>query len=80
MAGITLEIAETKLALWLDAESTLATSQQYEIQTGTGSSRMLRRADLAEVREQVKFWDAKVNSLTTAAAGGRRRVRYIVPE
>lgn len=79
MAGITLAQAEVALALWLAADAALSTSQSYEIDTGNGR-RKLTRADAAEVRNNITFWDGKVNALTAAASGGRRRTRYVVPE
>lgn len=79
MAGITLAQAEAKLAEWMAADTATASSQSYEIDTGNGR-RKLTRADAVEIRENIKFWNEMVNSLTSAAAGGRRRVRYVVPE
>lgn len=79
MAGITLEQAQAQLNVWLDASTTVAASQSYEISSGS-SARKLTRADAAEIRQQVTFWQSKVIALTSAAAGGRRRVRYVVPE
>lgn len=79
MTGITLEHAQQQLALWLAASSAVASSQEYEIETGNGR-RKLRRADAAEIRQQVEFWDSKCKALTPASAGGRRRTRYVVPE
>ena len=76
MAGITLAQAEAKLALWLQAEETLATSQSYTISTD-GSSRTLTRADLKEVGERVSYWNSKVQQLA-AQASGRSRSRYLV--
>lgn len=81
MAGITLADAEAQLAAWLLASTAVAKSQQYEIDTGSGGRRMLRRADAAEIREQIKFWSGQVQNLTpTGVTGGRGRTRYIVPE
>lgn len=68
MAGITLAQAEAKLTTWLDAEDKVASGQAYTIGT-----RSLRRADLAEVREQVKFWDGKVKELARGTSGMRVR-------
>ncbi|TAK50246.1 MAG: hypothetical protein EPO23_03305 [Xanthobacteraceae bacterium] len=79
MAGITLAQAEAQLATWIAAATAVASSQQYDIDTGNGR-RSLRRADAAEIRQMIEFWDARVKQLTPAAAGGRRRVRYVVPE
>lgn len=79
MAGITLEQAQAQLDTWLAASTAVAANQEYEIDT-TNGRRRLKRADASEIRAQVKFWDERVRSLTPAAAGGRRRTRYIVPE
>lgn len=79
MAGITLAQAQAQLDAWLTASSVVATSQSYEIDTGNGS-RKLTRADAAEIRQQIAFWDSRVKALTSASAGGRRRTRYVVPE
>lgn len=76
MAGITLAVAEAKLELWLVAETALASSQSYEIDTGTGR-RQLTRVDLSEVRKTIDYWQGKVNALT-AVTNGRRRTRLIV--
>lgn len=80
MAGITIEQAQAQLTIWLAASTAVASGQQYEIDAGNGSRRMLRRADAAEVRQQIDFWQGKVMELTPASAGGRRRTRYVVPE
>lgn len=79
MAGITLTQAETQLAAWIAASSAVATGQEYEIDTGNGRRR-LKRADAAEIRQQIIFWDAKVKELTPVGSGGRQRIRYMVPE
>ncbi|WP_025036129.1 DUF6148 family protein [Bradyrhizobium sp. DOA9] len=79
MAGITLEQAQAQLTLWLAASAAVARSQSYEIETGNGR-RKLQRADAAEIRQQIQFWQGQVNALTPVSAGGRRRTRYVVPE
>jgi len=76
MAGITLAQAEAQLTLWLAASTAVAASQSYEIDTGNGRRR-LTRADAAEIRQQIEFWDAQVKQLTPGESG--RRVRYMVP-
>lgn len=78
MAGITLAQAQAQLDTWLAASTAVATGQEYEISTGTGM-RKLRRADLGQIQSQIKFWDERVNALTPAGAGGRRRTTYVVP-
>jgi len=82
MAGYTLEQAQAQLDAWMAASLAVSTSQQYEIDTGSGGRRMLRRADAAEIREQIKFWRGEVSALTPASAGSGSlsRTRYIVPE
>jgi hypothetical protein len=71
MAGITLERAKKHLEMWLEAESEIALSQSYRIGT-----RMLTRADLRQVREQIQYWQNQVNQLIR---GGRNKVYRAVP-
>lgn len=75
MAGITLAQAQAQLDAWLAASTNVATSQSYTIDTGNGS-RTLTRADAAEIRSQIKFWDGQVKRLSST----RGRTRYLVPE
>lgn len=75
MAGITLEVAQTMLDLWLAAETALASSQSYSI-TVEGNTRQLTRADLADVSKQVEIWNSRVISLSNRASG-KSRIRYI---
>lgn len=75
MAGITLAQAEAKLALWMDAEANLAASQSYEIETGNGR-RKLTRADLAEVRTTIEYWNRWCIRLDRT---GGIRVREVIP-
>jgi hypothetical protein len=79
MAGITLEQAQAQLDSWMAASTAVTRGQAYEIEDG-GMRRSLKRADAVEIRQQICFWDDKVKQLTSAAAGGRRRTRYVVPE
>ena len=79
MAGITLQHAEAQLSAWLAASEAVAQNQSYLMESG-GSRRSLTRADAAEVRNQITFWDRKVRELTLLATGARRRTRYVVPE
>lgn len=75
MAGITLTDAQKHLDIWLEAETEIATSQSYTIGT-----RSLTRANLKEVREQIKFWQNKVAQLENEAVNkGRNRVYRAVP-
>lgn len=67
MAGITLERAEAKLKLWLDAEDKVASGQAW-----SDGTRQLTRADLNAIREQITFWEGKVDKLTS-----RTRIKRI---
>ena len=73
MAAITLEQAKRHLETWLEAEREIAASQSYKIGT-----RSLTRADLKEVRNQIKFWLDKVDELD-GGRKGRNRVLRAVP-
>lgn len=73
--GITLKQAQQHLEMWLKAEEEIATSQSYTIGTRT-----LTRANLKEVRDQIKFWQGKVDGLEKATAGkGRNRAYRAIP-
>jgi len=71
MAGITLAQAEAKLAVWMAAEESLATSQSYEIEV-EGNRRQLTRADLGEIGRRITYWNNKVIALSNAASGVSR--------
>jgi hypothetical protein len=73
MAGITLAQAEAQLAAWLAASTAVASNQAYTI-----AGRSLTRANAAEIREQVDYWDQKVKSLASTAGAAGRRTRYVV--
>jgi hypothetical protein len=75
MAGITLEIAQKHLNAWLEAELIVTTGQSYTI-----GSRVLTRANLTEIRNEIDYWNKKVVALDNAKkARGRNRVWRIVP-
>lgn len=75
MPGITLEIARTHLNAWLEAELACTTNQSYTI-----GSRTLTRADLAEIRNTIKYWAGIVTKLEAARKyGGRNRTMRIMP-
>lgn len=59
MAGITLEIAEQRLADYLAAELAVLGGQSYTIM----GSRSMTRANLAEIREGIRFWRSEVQEL-----------------
>ena len=75
MAGITLAQAETNLAAWLAASEAVAASQSYSIE-----GRSLTRANAAEIREQIDFWQGWVKKLSaTDATYSRGKSRRAVP-
>lgn len=70
-----IEIARYHLNAWLEAELEVTTHQSYKI-----GSRSLTRADLAEIRKQIQFWQNRVAQLENAEKrGGRNRVIRAVP-
>lgn len=75
MPAITLEIAKNHLNAWLEAEMSVTTHQSYQI-----GSRTLTLANLSEIREQIIYWENKVNALENAQKrGGRNRVMRVIP-
>lgn len=75
MAGITLEIARKHLEAWLTAELEVTTNQSYTI-----GSRTLTRANLAQIRKQIEFWNNKVAELENLEQRrGRNRTYRAVP-
>lgn len=74
MAGITKQVAQEHLDVWLEAEAAIATGQSYQI-----GSRTLTRANLDEVRKTITFWNNKVVAAENAEGGkGRNRGYHIV--
>lgn len=72
---IALKTAQEHLEMWLNAEAEIATSQSYTIGTRT-----LTRANLKEVRDQIKFWQSKVAELKRMESGkGRNRAYRAIP-
>ena len=75
MAGITLETAQRHLNAWLEAEIAVTNSQSYTI-----GSRVMTKADLAEIRNTIDYWNKKVIALENAKKrGGRNRAYRAVP-
>lgn len=74
MAGITLEQAETQLALWLEADTAVASGQAYAI-----AGRSLTRSDAKTIRDNIDYWDKKVRQLSATSASGGRSPRGITP-
>lgn len=72
MSQLTLEVAEKHLDAWLAAELAVATSQSYKIGT-----RSLTRADLSDIRQQIKFWRNECDRLRTGRRRGARVMRVV---
>lgn len=70
MAGITLAQAQAQLTAWLAASTAVATGQAYSI-----AGRSLTRANAAEIRNQIDYWDSKVKTLSR----GGRAIRGVTP-
>lgn len=70
MAGITQAEAEARLAEYMAAETAVLSNQSYQI-----GERSLTRANLAQIREGIEYWDGRVKSL---ARGGRGSIRRAV--
>jgi hypothetical protein len=75
---ISLATAQAQLALWIAASAAVSASQQYEIETD-GSRRRLTRADAAEIRQQIIFWESRV-ARCLRKQNRRGNTRYVVPE
>lgn len=73
--GISLEIAKKHLDAWLTAELEVTTHQSYTI-----GSRSLTKANLAEIRKQIEYWNDQVARLENIKKrGGRNRIFRAVP-
>lgn len=73
--GISLEIAKKHLDAWLTAELEVTTHQSYTI-----GSRILTKANLSEIRQQIEYWRNQVARLENIEKrGGRNRVFRAVP-
>lgn len=68
----TLQEAKDMLAMWVEAEKTVATGQSYKIGT-----RSLQRADLSEIADRIKWWRNEVSKLQNNRRGAR--VMRVVP-
>ena len=71
MAGITKAIAEARLTTWLEADAAVARNQAYAMPDG----RSVTRANAAEIRKNIEFWQSQCTRLAAGGTGGAR-VRY----
>ena len=72
MAAITLAQAQAKLDLWMAADDAVASGQSYSI-----SGRSLTRANAKEIRDNIDYWERRVNRLSNGNGG--IRIRYGTP-
>jgi hypothetical protein len=72
MAGITSAQAQEHLDAYLAAEKAALSGQSYEI-----GDRRLTRANLAEIRQGIEYWNAQLRDLSRPP--GRSRARTIIP-
>lgn len=74
MSVYTLEIAKKHLEAWLEAELSVSTGQSYQI-----GSRRLERANLHQIREQIKYWKNEVEKieLSQRRKGKIRTIRAV---
>lgn len=73
--GITLEIAQDHLEQWLEAELEITTHQSYQMDKKT-----LTMADLSAVRQEIQYWEDKVQEcIAKQQTGGRNRLYRMVP-
>lgn len=75
---ISLATAQSQLTAWLAASAAAAGNQSYEIDTG-GTRRKLTRADAAEIRQQIIFWQ-NIVARATRKQNRRGNTRYVVTE
>ena len=71
-AGITLDQATAKLNAWMAADDAVAAGQSYSI-----GGRSLTRANAAEIRANIEFWERKCIRLSNGTGG--IRCRYGAP-
>jgi hypothetical protein len=68
-----------RLANYLAAEQKILQSQEYVIGQGS-TARRLRRADLSEVRDEIKSLQLQIEKAPdNPANSGARRIRYLRP-
>lgn len=71
MAVFSKELCKQKLKTWLTAEEAVATGQSYQI-----GNRMLTRADLKQIREQMEYWAGKLAQAEAEEKNGGRNRAY----
>lgn len=75
MAVFSKKICQEQVNIWLEADRAIATGQSYQIGT-----RMLTRADLKSVRQEMEYWAGRLAAAEAEEKnGGRSRAYRIVP-
>ena len=71
MAHFSVKLCKDRVALWLEAEEAIATGQSYQIGT-----RMLTRANLNAVRDELEWWSDRLAEAEAEEEGqkGRNRI------
>ncbi|AHN22080.1 MULTISPECIES: DUF6148 family protein [Lysinibacillus] len=73
--AFTVDECRERLAIWLEAEAKIAINQSYSLE-----NRRFDRANLAQVRDQIKFWRSELALAEMREYGrSRRRVIRVVP-
>lgn len=73
--AFTVDECRERLAIWLEAEAKIAINQSYSLE-----NRNFNRANLAQVRDQIKFWRSELALAEMRENGrSRRRVIRVVP-
>lgn len=75
MSALTLAQQQARLAQYIEAERLILLGQEFTVGDGQ-TNRRLRRADLAEVRAEIKLLQSQIEVAQQQAAG-TRRVLYI---
>jgi hypothetical protein len=77
MSVLTLEQLQARLTAYLAAETAILQGQEYTITSGD-SARRMRRADLAEVRDEIRRLQDEIAAVQAQATpDGGRRVMYL---
>jgi len=69
-SAIELDAARAQLALWIAADASLAQgAQDYTV-----NGRRFTRVNAAEIRDNIVFWEKKVNQLDRGTTGPKMRL------
>lgn len=74
MAAFTVQQLRARLDVYVAAEAKILGGQSYQI-----GDRRLQRADLAEVRAEIRQLSQQIETLEAAAVSGTRRRKYVIP-